>query len=105
MKKNEDYLYYKGEDSNPYRYGSKESYFWNAECRHNEIIQNNSQFIEKLSSIFQQDYTELYKKHKDTLTWEVVCLFIEEAYETAGAIGDIEKKIQMLKDYGSSRTT
>ena len=105
MNKYKDYFYYKGEHLNPYKEGSKESSFWNAECCHSDISQNNPQFIKTICDIFKRDYSEVYQSCKDTLEWEIICLFIEEAYETAGAVGDIESKLNMLKYYGSSRTS
>ena len=52
MNNYKDYFYYKGEHLNPYKEGSKESYFWNAECRHSDISQNNPQFIKTICDIF-----------------------------------------------------
>ena len=54
MNKYKDYFYYKGEHLNPYKEGSKESYFWNAECRHSDISQNNPQFIKTICDIFNE---------------------------------------------------
>ena len=67
MNKYKDYFYYKGEHLNPYKEGSKESYFWNAECRHSDISQNNPQFIKTICDIFKRDYSEVYQSCKDTL--------------------------------------
>ena len=77
MNKYKDYFYYKGEYLNPYKQGSKESYFWNAECRHSDISKNNPQFIKTICDVFKRDYAEIFQRYKDTLKWEIICLFIE----------------------------
>lgn len=96
---NKDYKYYKGEEKNPYEFGSDQAYFFSQEERHAFMSEADPEHLKILKKTLESDFTDLKKRYGDTTAWEVVCLCIEDAYECGY---DFENNIKRAARYGDS---
>ena len=103
MEKYKDYLYYKGEKENPFKYGT-EAGFWRIERQHHLFSskKRNDDWLKSVIDTFKKDYPELSFWKKSKTTQEVVALALMSMIDG----GYYEEKIDReINKYGSSRTS
>ena len=103
MEKYKDYLYYKGEKENPFKYGT-EAGFWRIERQHHLFSseKRNDDWLKSVVDTFKKDYPELSFWKKSKTTQEVVALALMSMIDG----GYYEEKIDKeINKYGSSRTS